>query len=63
MARIRHIALCVKDIKATADFYEKAFGLKRKDKRGMPWQAYTEGHFGAVRADADRVIEIKCSEA
>ncbi len=28
-ARIRHIALCVKDIKATADFYEKAFGLKR----------------------------------
>ena len=27
-ARIRHIALCVKDIKATADFYEKAFGLK-----------------------------------
>lgn len=28
-ARIRHIALCVKDIKTTADFYEKAFGLKR----------------------------------
>jgi predicted enzyme related to lactoylglutathione lyase len=28
-ARIRHIALCVKDIKATAEFYEKAFGLKR----------------------------------
>lgn len=30
-ARIRHIALCVKDIKATADFYEKAFGLKRTE--------------------------------
>jgi predicted enzyme related to lactoylglutathione lyase len=28
-ARIRHIALCVNDIKATADFYEQAFGLKR----------------------------------
>jgi predicted enzyme related to lactoylglutathione lyase len=28
-ARIRHIALCVNDIKATADFYEKAFGLSR----------------------------------
>jgi predicted enzyme related to lactoylglutathione lyase len=28
-ARIRHIALCVKDIKETADFYEKAFALKR----------------------------------
>lgn len=28
-ARIRHIALCVKDIKETADFYEKAFGLTR----------------------------------
>ena len=30
-ARIRHIALCVKDIDATADFYEKAFGLKRTE--------------------------------
>ena len=30
-ARIRHIALCVKDIKETADFYEKAFGLKRTE--------------------------------
>ena len=28
-ARIRHIALSVKDIDATADFYEKAFGLKQ----------------------------------
>jgi predicted enzyme related to lactoylglutathione lyase len=28
-ARIRHIALCVKDIEETAKFYEKAFGLKR----------------------------------
>ena len=35
-ARIRHIALCVKDIKATADFYEKAFGLKRtENQRGQ----------------------------
>ncbi len=34
-ARIRHIALCVKDIKETADFYAKAFGLKRtKIKEG-----------------------------
>jgi predicted enzyme related to lactoylglutathione lyase len=30
-ARIRHIALCVKDIKETADFYEKAFDLKRTE--------------------------------
>ena len=36
---------------------------ERKDLRGMPWQAYVEGHFGAVRRDADRVVEIKCSEA
>jgi catechol 2,3-dioxygenase-like lactoylglutathione lyase family enzyme len=28
-ARIRHIALVVKDLEATADFYEKALGLKR----------------------------------
>jgi catechol 2,3-dioxygenase-like lactoylglutathione lyase family enzyme len=27
--RIRHIALVVKDLEATADFYEKALGLKR----------------------------------
>jgi catechol 2,3-dioxygenase-like lactoylglutathione lyase family enzyme len=29
VARIRHIALVVKDLEATADFYEKALGLKR----------------------------------
>jgi catechol 2,3-dioxygenase-like lactoylglutathione lyase family enzyme len=36
MARIRHIALCVKDIDKTADFYEKAFGLKRSPKTEGP---------------------------
>jgi hypothetical protein len=36
---------------------------QRLDKRGLPWQCYVEGHFGAVRRDAARVIEIKCSEA
>lgn len=36
---------------------------QRKDKRGMPWQAYAEGHFGAVRRDIDRVLEIQCAEA
>lgn len=35
---------------------------ERKDKRGLPWQAYVEGHFGAVRRDNDRVVEIKCAE-
>jgi predicted enzyme related to lactoylglutathione lyase len=41
-ARIRHIALCVKDIKATADFYEKAFGLKRSPIRegATAWNCY-----------------------
>ena len=41
-ARIRHIALCVKDIKATADFYEKAFGLKRTEIKEGPtaWNCY-----------------------
>ena len=40
--RIRHIALCVKDIKATADFYEKAFGLKRTPIRegATAWSCY-----------------------
>ena len=35
-ARVRHIALSVKDIDATADFYEKAFGLKRSPKSEGP---------------------------
>ena len=41
-ARIRHIALCVKDIKATADFYVKAFGLKRTEIKEGPtaWNCY-----------------------
>jgi predicted enzyme related to lactoylglutathione lyase len=41
-ARIRHIALCVKDIDATADFYEKAFGLKRspKSEGKTAWSLY-----------------------
>ena len=41
-ARIRHIALCVKDIDATADFYEKAFGLKRskKNEGKTAWSVY-----------------------
>lgn len=36
---------------------------QRRDKRGLPWQVYAEGHFGSVRRDTDRLIEIKCSEA
>jgi catechol 2,3-dioxygenase-like lactoylglutathione lyase family enzyme len=41
-ARIRHIALSVKDIDATADFYEKAFGLKRSEKTEgrTAWRVY-----------------------
>src|ERR1700733_12812503 len=35
-ARIRHIALSVKDIDATADFYEKAFGFTRSPKSEGP---------------------------
>ena len=31
MARIRHIALVVKDLEATADFYEKSLGLSRSE--------------------------------
>ena len=40
--RIRHIALCVKDIDATADFYEKAFGLTRTKKHEgkTAWSLY-----------------------
>jgi predicted enzyme related to lactoylglutathione lyase len=31
MARIRHIALVVKDLEKTADFYQQAFGLTRSE--------------------------------
>jgi hypothetical protein len=49
-------------------FYTWGGGMKtdvsqRKDKRGMPWQAYVEGHFGSVRRDQKRIVEIKCAEA
>ena len=36
MARIRHIALVVKDLDATADFYEQALGLTRSEKSEGP---------------------------
>ena len=41
-ARLRHIALCVKDIDATADFYEKAFDMKRTKKHEgkTAWSIY-----------------------
>lgn len=35
----------------------------RKDLQGHPWQAYVQGHFGAVRREPAKVVEIKCSEA
>lgn len=35
---------------------------QRKDKRGLPWQCYAHGTFGAVRRDNDRVAEIPCAE-
>lgn len=36
---------------------------QRKDKRGLPWQAYIDGSFDAVRRDEKRVVEIKCAES
>lgn len=36
---------------------------QRDDLRGQPWQVYGETHLGAVRRDAKKVVEIKCSEA
>lgn len=34
---------------------------QRKDKRGLPWQCYGEGTFGAVRRENARVVEIKAA--
>lgn len=36
---------------------------QRDDLRGQPWQVYGKGSWGAVRKDALKVIEIKCSES
>lgn len=36
---------------------------RREDKRGLPWQAYRQGAWGAVRVDQKRVVEIKAAEA
>lgn len=36
---------------------------QRDDLRGQPWQAYGQGHYGAVRRDAKRVWQIKASRA
>lgn len=36
---------------------------QREDLRGRPWQAYGQGHYGAVRRDEKRVWEIKASRA
>lgn len=57
MFSARGMAFCTWDggIKTSVD--------QRRDLRGQPWQVYGEGHFGAVRRDAKRVVEIKCSEA
>lgn len=35
---------------------------QRNDLRGEPWQAYGDGHYGAVRRDNLRLVEIKCNE-
>jgi len=46
-ARIRHIALTVQDLDKTADFYEKALGLKRgkKSEGKTAWRIYmSDGH-------------------
>ena len=39
------------------------YGTVRDDLRGQPWQAYGQGHYGAVRRDEKRVWEIKASRA
>lgn len=48
---------------ATWDGGVKTDISQRKDLRGHPWQVYGSGNFGAVRRDALKVVEIKCSEA
>ena len=36
---------------------------QRTDLRGLPWQVYGEGHFGAVRRDQKKIVEIKAAES
>jgi hypothetical protein len=51
------MAFCTWDGGLTTDVSQ------RRDKRGLPWQAYVAGNFGSVRRDSDRVVEIKCTES
>ena len=56
-ARIRHIALVVKDLEATADFYQKALGLKRSPMSEGPTARriyLTDGHVNLA------LLQYKC---
>ena len=36
MARLRHFAICVRDLEKSAKFYEEVFGLKRHGREDLP---------------------------
>ena len=36
MARLRHFAICVRDLEKSAEFYEKVFDLKRAGREDLP---------------------------
>jgi hypothetical protein len=36
---------------------------QRKDLRGLPWQVYLQGTFGASRIEEKKVVELPCAES
>ena len=36
MARLRHFAICVRDLEKSANFYEEVFGLQRHGREDLP---------------------------
>ncbi len=64
MAKIRHIALVVKDAEATAAFYTSAFGLsevfrQRNDDTGGQWAIYlTDGYINLALLPVERAVGV-----
>lgn len=60
MAKLRHLALCSRDPYATAEFYDKMFGLKVVDVRDTPEGLFIFSSDGVVTL---AILDYKSEEA
>ena len=49
-----HIVLCVADVSATLDFYERVLGMERREERPGKWSL----HFGEVKISLQDVAAV-----